>query len=658
MTADHETGSSGLLGVVLVLVGLAGALMWASILTGPIRLATGLLEARTHLEDAEASLSEGRTRAAKYDTLAAIAAADRARRGFRAGGPALDLADRLPVIGDALGEIDHLIAAAEHSAAAAGGSLHIAETALRGEDRLIVPDTDDPEGGSRIRIERLRELGRILADVRTEVAAAKDELEAVRLRNLPRRARAPVRTGIRTAVEAQTALADAEAGFALLPDILGADGPRNYLIGFQNTAEQRGTGGAILQFQALTIDDGRLRLSGKANSVYDVDKNRTPIDIPIPEDAWYVAGIEDAQRFGNANWSPDWPLSAQLSLAYGEATPSDKEFPDFDGMIAIDPIGIQKLMPGTGPYTTEGSRNRISSGRVVHFLLYKAYASYPIPGVRRVVLNQVVDGFVDRMLDPLRPTELVRGMGEALSRKHMQIWMRAPAEQGFIEQMEWDAGIARARRADYLMAIEQNVGGNKLDHFDENRIAAQIEISGDDAHHATELLVHNGVFLPQPRYSMGDTQSNRACATTRCPTHRPMLNLYVPQGAELLGTEVRGTRLDTPPPGIWTGDTPPTHIEKGKRVWSGTLQIPPGEDGSLVFEYLVPGVVRTEDGRRIYRLHVQHQPKVRPEILDLRLTLPPGAKDVRAPGWKRDGDVLVQERPLLRDMILEVSWQE
>lgn len=658
MSEVEGTESSGLLGVLLLLIGLAGALMWASILTGPIRLATGLLDAKTHLEEAETSLSQGRTRAARYDTLAAIAAADRARDGFEAGGPALDLADGLPVVGNALDEVDHLIAAAEHSSAAAGGTLHIAETALRGEDRLVVPDPEDPEGGSRIRIERLHELSAILADVRSDVSAARAELEAVDLGKLPQRARGPVRDGIRTAGEAQDALADAEAGFALLPGILGADGPRNYLIGFQNTAEQRGTGGAILQVQALEIDDGSLRLSGKNNSVYDIDQNRTPIDIPIPEDAWYVAGIEDAQRFGNANWSPDWPLSAQLTLAYGEATPSNREFPRFDGVIGIDPIAIQNLMPGTGPYTTPRSANRISSRRVAHFLLYKAYASFPIPGVRRVVLRQVVDGFVDHMLDPLHPTELVSGMGDALARKHMQIWMRAPAEQRFIEQMGWDASIARARQADYLMAIEQNVGGNKLDYFDHNAITASIEIDGDSAHHATELLVRNGVFLPQPRYSMGDTQSNRACSTTRCPTHRPMLNLYVPERAELLGTEVRGTRLDTPPPGAWTGDTPATHLERGKRVWSGTLQIPPGEDGSVVFEYLVPGVVRTEDGRRVYRLQVQHQPKVRPEMLTVRLRLPAGATDVRAKGWKQTGDVLVRERPLTRDMILEVSWEE
>jgi hypothetical protein len=54
---------------------------------------------------------------------------------------------------------------------------------------------------------------------------------------------------------------------------------------------------------------------------------------------------------------------------------------------------------------------------------------------------------------------------------------------------------------------------------------------------------------------------------------------------------------------------------------------------------------------------VQHQPKVRPEQLIVRIHLPEGARDVRAPGWRRDGDTLVLDRVQLRDLELEVSWQ-
>jgi len=92
-------------------------------------------------------------------------------------------------------------------------------------------------------------------------------------------------------------------------------------------------------------------------------------------------------------------------------------------------------------------------------------------------------------------------------------------------------------------------------------------------------------------------------------------------------------------------------------VWPVTIDIPAGQEGTVGFDYVVPNVVRTVDGRSTYRLVVQHQPRVRPETLDLRITLPAGAGDVRAPGFTRDGTTLSWEKPLTEDLSLEVSWR-
>lgn len=645
-----------------LIVALLGITAWLSILAGPWRLATGVLDARAHLDRAERRLAAGASKPARTEALAALGAARRARGALDAGGPLLDLAAPLPVAGDALKEMDHIVAAAEHSSAAAAGVLDIAQGALRGPDPVIekIQEADGTKG-SRIKIERIRELGEVIDAVRSEITSTQSELEAIDVSNLPARLRPGIRDGIEKARETEALLSDAAAGFALLPRILGEDGPRTYLLGFQNTAEQRGTGGALLQFAPMTIDDGSPDLPEKVGSVYKIDANRTPIDIPLPPDAWYVAGVEDAQRFGNANWSPDLPLSARLTLDYGRATPSDEPLPDIDGVIVVDPLAIQQVMPGTGPFSIKAG-NRVSASRVVHLLLYKAYASYPIPGVRRVVLNQVVDGFYEGMLDAANPTELVAGIGTALRQKHMQIWMNDGAEQRFIKRMNWDGAIEKAAKDDYIYVVEQNVGGNKLDNFDEHTNGFEISFDGDDAMVSAAISVGNGVFLPQPRYSMGDTQSNNACAATRCPVHRPMMNLYVQSDAELLSASVDGTtdvtRIDAPP-GIaaWNGETPATHEELGKKVWSGTLQIPPGEVGTLAFDYRVPGVVREIDGRFVYRLHLQHQPKVQPERFLIQIELPPGARGVEAQGFERRGQRLVWEREVKEDLILEVSWQ-
>lgn len=650
---------AGLGATLAFLAGIAGIFLWVSMLAGPFRLASGLLDARDHLEKAERALSKAQTKAARYETLAAVAASERARSGLESDSPLMSLVEKAPVAGDALKEVPHLVKAAEHSAAAAEGTLDVAQNALRGPDKVIAKDPDDPEGGGRIRLDRIEAIGRTIARVRTEIKAARDALAAVDLSNLPKRARDPIKDGIAKAQKTNELLADVEDGFAILPAVLGADGKRTYVLGMQNSAEQRGSGGALLQFAVFTIDDGKPEFSKKSSTVYDVDKDRQQLTIPLPEDAWYVAGIPDAQRFGNANWSPDWPLSAKLTIDYAKASaalsPEAQAVlgDDVDGVIAVDPVAMEKLMPGVGPYTAGERKGRtvyVTANRLVDFVLYKAYAKYPIQAYRRARLQDIVDGFYENVFKPKHPTELIDGFGSALAEKHMQIWMTDPAEQAFIEQMDWDGAIRAARNADYLYVVEQNVGGNKFDYFAENSTAMDVTLEGDDALVSTETRTRNGVFLPQPRWSAGDS--------ARDGLHWPMVNVYVPLEAELTGATYEGERVATPPGLVGIAETPSEHFEKGKKVWSATFKIPPGEEAAMRLDYRVPGVVRSREGRRVYRLIVQRQPKVRPEQMTITLTLPEGARRVTAKGWKRKGDVLTWDKPLKTDLDLEVSWQE
>jgi hypothetical protein len=641
---------SGLVGAFALILGLGGVLLWLMLLGGPARLVLGLLQANDHLRRAESALSSGSLKKARYETHAAAAAVGRLRGGYDLSAPLLDLASLEARARRGRRALPHIVRALEGTSAAASGTLSIADNALRGPNKII--ERDPESDAARIRIARIEDIGDLVTQIRADISGAREELDAIDPGDLPRRFRNDIDRAIHRAADADEVLADAEAGFKILPSVLGADGPRTYLLAMQNSAELRGTGGAMLRFADLRFDAGAAQLL-PSKSVYKIDRERTTLDIPLPDDAWYVEGIEDAQRFGNANWSPDWPLTSRLTLAYraeaDDVLLPDEELPRIDGVIGVDPTVMEELLKATGRFETSGGRP-ITSRKVLTTLLYKTYAQFPNPGERRGVLNAIVDGFYEVVLKPAYPSKLPDAFGAALATKHMQIWMRDGAEQSFIRRMDWDARIEKAKDANYLYVVQQNVGGNKLNYFEEQSHSVDVSIDGRDAVVSTQVEIKNGAFFPGPRYVLGDSNG----------LHRPMINVYVPSDAQLLDASTTATLLPTAAEGtsLWpASDRPAEHLERGRKVWSATLEIPPLKVGAVRYDYRVPHAVLTRHGRHVYRFVVQRQPKIRPEMLELTLRLPNGATDIAAPGWSRDAGVLRWVRPLNKDTRLEVSWR-
>src|SRR5918999_1661797 len=122
----------GFVAAAALIATLAGVVLWLNMLVGPWRLVSGLLDARRHLNRTQTSLSAGTIQRARYEVFAGVAAAERAGNAFDAQGPLFDIARAVGFVDDALGETDHLVAAAELSAEAASGTLDVADNALSG----------------------------------------------------------------------------------------------------------------------------------------------------------------------------------------------------------------------------------------------------------------------------------------------------------------------------------------------------------------------------------------------------------------------------------------------------------------------------------------------------------------------------------------------
>jgi hypothetical protein len=72
--------------------------------------------------------------------------------------------------------------------------------------------------------------------------------------------------------------------------------------------------------------------------------------------------------------------------------------------------------------------------------------------------------------------------------------------------------------------------------------------------------------------------------------------------------------------------------------------------------YRVPGVVHDRNGRKTYKVVLQHQPGVHPPAMEVTLHLPANARDVFAPGFHGKGQTLTWSGSLDADKTITVSW--
>ena len=93
--------------------------------------------------------------------------------------------------------------------------------------------------------------------------------------------------------------------------MLGADGPRSYLLAFQNPAESRGTGGLVGGYGVLTADHGKLSVE-----TLGTDSDLTGLKTVPSELGPDYAALwgQDPALWVNSNESPHFPYGAQIWL--------------------------------------------------------------------------------------------------------------------------------------------------------------------------------------------------------------------------------------------------------------------------------------------------------------------------------------------------------
>ncbi len=337
---------------------------------------------------------------------------------------------------------------------------------------------------------------------------------------------------------AQPLLERATSTLIVLPGLLGANGPRTYLLLAQNNQELRATGGFISGVGLVRIAEGKIEEMRFQDSYAVDDLTRPHPPPPDPLRRQMGAGMLVLR---DANWWPDFPTSAQVIAGLYQQDQGRA----VDGVVAVDLITLRLLVEAIGPVQVPGYDRPVSSSNLQEMLM--AYWDAPrvsAPGKeeadwwqhRKDFASDLLSALLTRLSAHAAPEEMValtQVVNTALRQRHLLIYVTDPQAQAFLHEMGWD-GALRTSPGDYLLVVDSNVGFNKVNPNVEQTIDYRAAV-GEDGTATVQLTLtyRHRVQRPMPACVHESRYGDRyADLLERC--YWDWLRLYLPPGSELL----------------------------------------------------------------------------------------------------------------------------
>jgi Protein of unknown function (DUF4012) len=373
----------------------------------------------------------------------------------------------------------------------------------------------------------------------------------------------------------------------LAPEMLGADGPRRYLVLFTTPSESRGLGGFVGNYAELTVDDGQLSMThfGRAEDL-DLEAQRVGARV-MGQEAFLAlygrfgfdtdgTGRVGDSAFRNLAMTPNFPWVGEIAAdLYAQTTGRE-----VDGTIAMDPYVVAALLRYSGPIQLTTLDQLLTADSAAPFLLRDQYVLGEADKKQRTdALAEAARLTFEALLnsDLPEPVTLARELGPLASERRMLMWSADPEEQALLEQVHMAGRIPPLDGADGWSFTVSNAAGNKIDSFLQRR--ARYDSSTDTASDETTAtlrveLTNTAPADGLPAYVIG----NRIGAPAG--TSRLYVSFYSPLALD-------GAVLDGEATGLTVGR------EEGWNVYSRFVDIPPGD--TVTFELHLRGSVARPD---------------------------------------------------------------
>lgn len=284
----------------------------------------------------------------------------------------------------------------------------------------------------------------------------------------------------------------------VIPDLIGADKPANYLLIFQNEKEMRASGGILTAFGQMVVDKGEMK-KVSANDMWDLfrDLNQYRIYPNIRNTNGQRFLMTFGYRCGNETTRPQdsgiFPDQQQTISRFREFYDRaanhavlKKKYPQYEHVVTLNTLIISDLVKFVEPVEIKELKLTVTSENMA-----KVITEYLNNGDNKVGTSDRKD-FMSLMADAIEAKlsslsakdlpEIVRAFLYNIQARHIAFYSKKSDIQAYFKEMEMLGTMQRAesyKDGDYFMHSEAQYCSLKSNMHVKNEVHMTINIQND-----------------------------------------------------------------------------------------------------------------------------------------------------------------------------------
>ena len=421
-----------------------------------------------------------------------------------------------------------------------------------------------------------------------------------------------------------------------IPNLLGFDAPKTYLILFQNPMELRPTGGFIGSYGKLTIDHGKI-VDLVLDDIYNPDGQleQKGLGGPIPPDM--AAAIPTLKKLylRDANWWVSYPDSASRFAGLYKLATSET----VAGIAAIDLYLIRDLMKITGPVYLGSYNKTITADNLYEEAEYNAESNYFTGSPQKKNFLQLLG---NKLLESIsafegkKKIELVGLINKGLAEKHLLLASFDSNLIPVLTENKWDGAVYPIPGSDFLMTVDTNIGGNKANYSVRRSVWYEVKNT------YREGTMEGFLNISYQNTAKGSEWPNGS--------YQNFLRVLVPKGSFLNDASIQQTQAtdQATPPAVKTSE------DNNFTIFSLGLTVPPGQALTLKLHYTLPSDLALSPTTSHYKLRVVKQPGTDGDPFTFSMTTPFGKKLALPEGFKATAEGISFGTLLQTDLDLQI----